>query len=158
MNLQTVPFTPEGFNTLTAELERLKSTERPHVIQAIAEARAHGDLKENAEYHAAREKQGMIEARISDLEDKLARAQVIEPTSGALDTIRFGAWVVLIDEETEEQKKYRIVGDLEADIDRNLLSVSSPMARALLGKKEQDLVEIRAPKGVKEYSVLSVSY
>lgn len=158
MSLQTVPFTPEGFHTLTAELERLKSTERPHVIQAIAEARAHGDLKENAEYHAAREKQGLIEARISDLEDKLARAQVIEPSSGSMDTIRFGAWVVLADEETGEKKKYRIVGDLEADIKRNLLSVSSPMARALLGKAVDDLVEIQAPKGVHEYSVLSVEY
>jgi transcription elongation factor GreA len=158
MNLQTVPFTPEGFRTLTAELERLKGVDRPHVIGAIAEARAHGDLKENAEYHAAREKQGMIEARISDLEDKLARAQVIEPTAGALDTIRFGAWVVLLEEETGEKKKYRIVGDLEADISRNLLSVSSPMARALLGKKVEDLVEIQAPKGVKEFSVLSVAY
>ncbi len=158
MSLQAVPFTLEGFQALTAELERLKNTERPHVIQAIAEARAHGDLKENAEYHAAREKQGLIEARIADLEDKLARAQIIDPGAGAQDTVRFGAWVVLTDEETGEKKKYRIVGDLEADINRNLLSVSSPMARALLGKKVEDLVEIQAPKGVREFSVLSVEY
>jgi transcription elongation factor GreA len=159
MSVQAIPLTPDGYRVLTVELEKLKTSERPHVIQAIAEARSHGDLKENAEYHAAREKQGMIEARISELEDKLARAQVIEtPTSGVVDQVRFGAWVVLMDEETGEEKKYRIVGDLEADINRNLLSVSSPMARALLGKKEEDTVVIQAPKGAREYSIISVGY
>ena len=157
MNLNVVPFTKDGYETLKTELERLK-LERPHIIQAIAEARSHGDLKENAEYHAAREKQGLIEARIADLEDKLARAQIIEPTTGSTDSVRFGAWVVLADEETGEKKKYRIVGDLEADLNRNLLSVSSPMARALLGKREDDIVEIQAPKGKKEYCILAIEY
>lgn len=156
-NIELIPFTKEGHDRLNVELEQLKTVERPQVIEAIAEARSHGDLKENAEYHAAREKQGMIEARIADLEDKLSRAQIIE-LDEKQDTIRFGAWVNLQDEDTGDEKCYRIVGDLEADINNNRLSISSPMARALLGKRVSDLIELKLPKGLKEYVVLSVEY
>ncbi len=158
MTVESVPLTKEGHVELSKELERLKSVERPKVIDEIAEARAHGDLKENAEYHAAREKQGFIEARINDLEDKLARAQIIDFSNQDVDAVRFGSWVVLSDEDSGEEKTYRIVGDLEADIEHNKISISSPMAKALLGKQEDDLVEIKAPKGSKEYVVISISY
>ena len=151
------PMTAKGAERLRAEVERLKSVERPRIIAAIAEARAHGDLKENAEYHAARDRQGFIEARISELEDKLSRAQVIYVPDPKPDNIRFGAWVTLRDEK-KSVKKYRIVGDLEADIKVNKLSVSSPLARALLGKLVGDLVEIQAPGGVKEYEVIQIDY
>ena len=157
MDLENIPVTRDGFDALNGELNRLRNKERPEVIAAIAEARGHGDLKENAEYHAARERQGLIEALIAELEDKLSRAQVVEP-KGAEGTVRFGAWVVLADEETGEEKRYRIVGELEADISRNLLSISSPMARALLGKRTDDLVEIRVPKGTREFSIVEVEY
>lgn len=155
-NIEQIPLTRDGHEALQKELAKLKSVERPGVISAIAEARSHGDLKENAEYHAAREKQGMIEARISDLEDKLSRAQIIDFSGKNGDTVRFGAWVCLQDEETGETKKYRIVGDLEADIRSNLVSVSSPVARALLGKQVDDQVKIKVPKGEKEYIILSI--
>ena len=158
MNLEAIPFTPEGFDDLQHELIDLKKIQRPDVIKAIAEARAHGDLKENAEYHAARERQAFIEARIADLEDKLSRAQVINPKSQTPSVVRFGAWVTLSDEDTGVEKKYRIVGDLEADISKNLLSLSSPMAKALMGKQEDDVIEIKAPKGAKEYVVLKIEY
>ena len=157
-NIEVIPLTREGHSALVKELEHLKSVDRPQIIQAIAEARSHGDLKENAEYHAAREKQGMLEARIADLEDKLSRAEIIEMTDLAADTVRFGAWVNLQDEETGEEKRYRIVGDLEADITQNKLSISSPMARALLGKKVDDLVALKVPKGSKEYVILGIHY
>jgi len=155
-NIEQVPLTRDGHDALQKELDKLKTVERPDVIAAIAEARSHGDLKENAEYHAAREKQGMIEARIADLEDKLSRAQIVDFNPGEDATVRFGAWVHLQDEDTGEEKKYRIVGDLEADIANNLVSVSSPIARALLGKQVDDLIQIKAPKGAKEYVVLSI--
>lgn len=157
-NIDLIPFTPDGHDSLQKELEHLKNVERHEVIAAIAEARSHGDLKENAEYHAAREKQGMIEARIADLEDKLSRAQIIDMSENQPDSIRFGAWVNLQDEETGEEKKYRIVGDLEANIEQNKLSISSPMARALLGKKLDDVVMLKLPKGSKEFVVLSIDY
>ncbi|NRA45969.1 MAG: transcription elongation factor GreA [Oligoflexales bacterium] len=156
--MDLIPFTPDGHDSLQKELEHLKNVERHEVIAAIAEARSHGDLKENAEYHAAREKQGMIEARIADLEDKLSRAQIIDMSENQPDSIRFGAWVNLQDEETGEEKKYRIVGDLEANIEQNKLSISSPMARALLGKKLDDVVMLKLPKGSKEFVVLSIDY
>lgn len=158
MPVELIPLTREGHVVLTKELEHLKSFERPEVIKAIAEARAHGDLKENAEYAAARERQGFVEARIADLEEKLARAQIIEAGGNSADGVRFGAWVTLTDEATGEEKRYRIVGDLEADIRQNKLSISSPMARALLGKKLEQLIEIRAPKGTKEYFIKSIEY
>lgn len=155
--MELIPFTKDGLEHFKKELEHLKQVERPTIIEAIASARAHGDLRENAEYHAARERQGFIEARISELEDKLSRAQIIvvpEPKPG---NIRFGAWVTLKDEK-DNVKKYRIVGDLEADIKANKVSISSPLARALLGKKTGDLVEIQAPGGLKEYEVVEIDY
>lgn len=154
---ETVPFTREGYSRLKVELDQLKSVERPKVIQEIAEARAHGDLSENAEYAAAREKQGFIEARIADLDDKLSRAQVIEYDDHGNNQVRFGAWVTLADEDGR-QKHYRIVGDLEADLERGLISMSSPIARAVMGKRVGDLVEVRAPKGTSEYTVEDVCY
>ena len=154
----TIPLTNDGYKMLQNELNKLKTTERPEVIEAIAEARGHGDLKENAEYHAAREKQGFIEARIAILEDQLSRAQIVDMSDLNPESIRFGAWVHLQDEETGESKKFRIVGDLEANINENKVSISSPIARALLGKKIDELVSIRAPKGDKEYMILSIKY
>lgn len=155
--MEMIPFTKEGHDALKKELEHLKSVERPEVIIAIAAARAHGDLRENAEYHAAREKQGFIEARIADLDDKLARAQIIAAQEGEVTQVRFGVWVTLRDEK-ELVKKYHVVGELEADIKQNKISVSSPLARALLGKSLGDLVEIRAPGGSKEYEIIGINY
>ncbi len=157
--MSRVPMTTSGAKRLREELQRLKSVERPRVIAAIAEARAHGDLKENAEYHAAKEQQGFIEGRIADLEDKLARAQVIDPkTLSANGRVVFGATVTLLNAATDEEVSYQIVGELEADIDRFLISVVSPVARALIGKQEGDVVEVRAPSGAVEYEILSVEY
>ena len=158
MSLDLIPFTEEGLKELQGELTSLKEDERPNIINAIAEARAHGDLKENAEYHAAREKQGFIEARIAELEDKLSRAQIVDNSNLKDNKIRFGAWVTLSNEETGESKRYRIVGELEADINKNRLSLNSPMARALLGKEEDDIVELKVPKGIQEYLVVKVEY
>ncbi|MFK7872695.1 MAG: transcription elongation factor GreA [Oligoflexales bacterium] len=160
MSVESVPLTREGHNVLTVELKRLKVEDRPSVIESIAEARSHGDLKENAEYHAARERQGLIEARIAELEDKLARAQVIENSDGEhnSDKVRFGAYVKLEDVDSGEEKEYRIVGDLEADIERNLLSISSPLAKALLGRMIGDPIEFKAPKGLREFEVVSIHY
>lgn len=157
--IEQIPFTEEGHKLISEELEDLKKVQRPNVIEAIAEARAHGDLKENAEYHAAREQQGFIEARIAELEDKLSRAQVIKFKEGDnIETIRFGARVTLEDEEEGVKKSYQIVGDLESDMEKAKISIQSPMAKALLGKKLDDLVEIKLPKGVKEYVVVNVEY
>jgi transcription elongation factor GreA len=156
--METVPLTPEGYEQLKAELDQLKSVERHKVIADIAEARAHGDLSENAEYHAAKEKQGWVEGRIKDLDDKLSRAQVIHPEGQSKDKVSFGAWVTVCDEESGQDKTYRIVGDLEADSQKGKISISSPLARALLGKKLDDLVEFKAPKGVIEYSITEVRY
>ena len=158
MATETVPFTKEGYQRLKVELDQLKSIERPKIIREIADARSHGDLSENAEYHAAKEKQGFIEARISDLDDKLSRAQVIEFELESGDQVKFGAWVTVTDEESGESKTYRIVGDLEANLERGMISLSSPIARALLGKREGDMVEVRAPKGVVEYTIMDVKY
>ena len=159
MATETVPFTREGFERLSKELDHLKLVERPKVIRDIAEARAHGDLSENAEYSAAKEKQGFIEGRIADLEDKLSRAQVIEYTeSEATTQVKFGAFVTVTDEESGDAKKFRIVGDLEADLTRGLISMSSPIARALMGKRQGDLVEVNVPKGIVEYTVSEVRF
>lgn len=153
------PLTATGAARLRAELEELKSKQRPAVIQAIAEARAHGDLKENAEYHAAREQQGFIEGRIKTLESELSHAQVIDVTTlDAGSRIVFGAKVVLADEESGEEKRYQIVGDLEADIKQGLIAISSPVARALIGKHEGDIAMIEAPGGTREYEIVEVSY
>lgn len=153
------PLTTQGAQRLRAELEELKSVKRPAVIAAIAEARAHGDLKENAEYHAAREQQGFIEGRIKQLESELSHAQVIDvATLNAGSKIVFGAKVVLADVETDEEKRYQIVGDLEADIKQGLIAISSPVARALIGKHEGDSVTIEAPGGTREYEIVGVGY
>lgn len=154
MATETVPFTREGFEKLKLELEQLKSVERPKIIREIADARAHGDLSENAEYHAAKEKQGFIEGRIADLDDKLSRGQVVEPSETENEArVRFGTFVTVSDEETGEAKTYRIVGELEADLERGMISLSSPIARALLGKRAGELVEVRVPKGIVEYTI-----
>jgi transcription elongation factor GreA len=151
--------TLKGSQRLRAELEQLKSVQRPAVINAIAEARAHGDLKENAEYHAAREQQGFIEGRIKQLEAELSHAQVIDvSTLNAGSRVVFGATVTLADVESGEEKRYQIVGDLEADIKQGLIAISSPLARALIGKHEGDLVEIDAPAGKREYELVEVAY
>ena len=149
--------TRAGYSALEAELKQLKSVERPAVIQAIAEARELGDLKENAEYHSAREKQGFIEGRIKDLEGALGLAEVIDPKtlSGA---IKFGATVTVVDEDTDEEKTWQIVGEYEASVEKGLLNIKSPIARALIGKEEGDSVEVRTPGGAKSYEILSIAY
>ena len=155
--MEKIPMTRAGQTALDAELKQLKSEERPAIIQAIAEARELGDLKENAEYHSAREKQGFIEGRIKELEAILSLVDVIDPTtlSGA---IKFGATVTLVDEDTDEEKTWQIVGEHEADIERGLLNVKSPIARALIGKEEGDSVEVRTPGGERSYEVLKIDY
>ncbi len=155
--MEKIPITRAGHAALDAELKKLKSEERPAVIRAISEAREHGDLSENAEYHAAREKQSFIEGRIKELEGLLGRAEVIDPEklSGA---IKFGATVQLVDEDTEEARTYQLVGEPEADIEQGLLNVKSPLARALIGKEEGDSVEVRTPGGQKSYEVVSIVY
>ncbi|AXK71818.1 transcription elongation factor GreA [Lysobacter sp. TY2-98] len=153
------PITAKGALRLRAELENLKSVQRPAVINAISEARAHGDLKENAEYHAAREQQGFIEGRIKQLEGELSHAEVIDVTKlNAGSRVVFGATVELADVDTDEQKTYQIVGDLEADIKAGLIAISSPVARALIGKHEGDAITIDAPGGTREYEIVSVRY
>ena len=157
--MSRAPITKVGSERLRAELERLKSVERPRIIAAIAEARAHGDLKENAEYHAAREQQSFIEGRINELEAALSTAQVIDVSRlNPGNKVVFGAIVELADEESGESVKYQIVGDLEADIKQALIAVSSPIARALIGKSEGDSFEFKAPNGVKRYEITGVSY
>ncbi|AXF20221.1 transcription elongation factor GreA [Burkholderia pyrrocinia] len=157
--MSTIPLTKRGAEQLRDELQRLKSVERPAVINAIAEARAQGDLSENAEYDAAKEKQGFIEGRIADLESKLSAAQIIDPTVLDADgRVVFAATVELEDLESGDTVKYQIVGDDEADIDHGLISVSSPIARALIGKTEGDVAAVQAPSGVREYEIISVSY
>jgi transcription elongation factor GreA len=153
------PITTQGAQLLRSEVEELKTVRRPAVINAIAEARAHGDLKENAEYHAAREQQGFIEGRIKQLEAELSHAQVIDvSTLDAGSRIVFGATVVLADADSGEEKRYQIVGDLEADIKQGLIAISSPVARALIGRHEGDEVTIEAPGGIREYEIVEVCY
>ena len=155
--MEKVPVTPRGFKAMDEELRQLKSVDRPAVIKAIAEAREHGDLSENAEYHAAREQQSHIEGRIKELEGLISLAEVIDVTrlSGA---IKFGATVELVDEDTDEEKTFQIVGEPEADIEKGLLNIKSPIARALIGKEEGDSVEVTTPGGTKSYEILSVKY
>ena len=155
--MDKLPITREGFDRLDAELKRLKSVERPEIIAAIAEARAHGDLSENAEYHSAKEKQSFIEGRIKELEGVISLSEVID-TARLSGPIKFGATVAVVDEATDEERTYRIVGEYEADIERGLLNIRSPLARALIGKTPGDSVEVRTPGGEKSYEVLSVSY
>jgi transcription elongation factor GreA len=150
--------TSEGYISLQDELKRLKSVDRPAIIRAIAEARDHGDLSENAEYHAARERQGFIEGRVMELEDKIARAEVIDVSKLSGSVVKFGATVTLADEETEEEQKFQIVGEDEADVSQGLLSVTSPLARALIGKQIGESVEVSTPRGAKSYEVVTVGF
>ena len=157
--MNRIPMTAKGARRLRRQLDELKSVERPRIIRAIAEARSHGDLSENAEYHAAREQQGFIEGRIATLDEALAVAEIIEV--GKIDAdgkIVFGATIELLNLEREEEVRYQIVGEKEADINLGLLSVTAPIARALIGKKEGDVIEVNAPGGIVEYEVLAVSY
>jgi transcription elongation factor GreA len=150
--------TPEGHSRLSAELKRLKSVERPAVIKAIAAAREHGDLSENAEYHAARERQGFIEGRVMELEDKLSRAEVIDIRQLSGTKVMFGAKVKLVDEDTDEETSYQIVGPEEADIQAGLLSILSPLAQAILAKEAGDSVEVTTPRGVRYFEIIEVRY
>ena len=150
--------TGDGFRRLEAELKNLKSIERPSVIRALTEARAHGDLSENAEYIAAKERQGFIESRVFDIEDKLRRADVIDVTLLSGDTVKFGATVVLADEDTDAESTYQIVGTDEADIKHGLLSITSPLARALIGKAAGDSVDVDTPRGLKSYEIIKMAF
>jgi len=150
--------TSEGYSRLQEEAKRLKSIERPAIIRAIAEARTHGDLSENAEYHAARERQSFIEGRLMELEDRIARAEVIDTSKLSGSVIKFGATVTLADEETYEEQTFRIVGEDEADVKGGRLSVASPLARALIGKGKGDSVEVSTPRGAKSYEVVTVAF
>ena len=152
------PMTPDGYAKLKEELSRLKNKERPYIIGEIATAREHGDLSENAEYHAAKDRQGMIEARISILESTIGLAEVIDISDISNDRIQFGASVTVIDEETEEESTYQIVGAEEADVTEGRLSISAPLARTLIGKSEGDAIEINAPGGTRNYEILAIKY
>jgi transcription elongation factor GreA len=156
--MEKIPMTRQGLEQLEDELKRLRSEERPAVIRAIADAREHGDLSENAEYHAARERQSFIEGRMAELEDIISRARVIETAGLSGDIVRFGATVELCDEETEEESTYRLVGSHEADAANGLLSVTSPLGRALIGKKLGDTVEVATPRGGRSYEVIRIAY
>ncbi len=150
--------TAEGYQALDAEMKRLKTEERPAVIAAISEARAHGDLSENAEYHAAKERQAFIEGRLLELEDKIARSQIIDVTKLSGKQIKFGATVNLLDEDSGAKSKYKIVGEDESDVSQGKISVTSPIARALIGKEEGDVIEVMAPGGAKSYEIVKVKY
>ncbi|RYG90454.1 transcription elongation factor GreA [Loktanella sp. IMCC34160] len=155
--MEKIPLTRAGYDKLDAELKQLKSVERPAIIKAIAEAREHGDLSENAEYHSAKEKQSFIEGRIKELEGVISLADVIDPTKLS-GTVKFGATVQLVDEDTDEERTFQIVGEYEADIEAGKLNIKSPLARALIGKDVGDSVEVRTPGGEKSYEILQISY
>ncbi len=157
-DMNKVPMTIEGRDALDEELKFLKTVERPTIIQAIAEARAHGDLKENAEYHAAKERQGFVEARVKDIESRLARAQVIDIKDLGGDVVKFGATVTVIDEDTEEELQYKIVGEDEAEVAEGKISVTSPLARAMIGKEIGDVFEVIAPGGARSLEILKVTW
>lgn len=156
--MDKVPMTADGYAALEAEIKHLKTVERPRIIKAIAEARGHGDLSENAEYHAAKEQQGLTEARVADLEDKLSRADVIDVSKLSGKQVKFGATVELVDEDTDEEVKYQIVGEVEADVKQSKISITSPIARALIGKSVGDTVEVSTPGGGKCYEILKVKF
>ncbi|AGK57851.1 transcription elongation factor GreA [Hyphomicrobium denitrificans 1NES1] len=156
--MERVPMTVEGYKNLEAELQRLKAVERPRIIAAISEARAHGDLSENAEYHAAKEQQGLNEARVAELEDKINRAEVIDTSKLSGDTIKFGATVTLQNEDSDEKVTYTIVGDTEADLKNGKISISSPIGRALIGKSKGESVDVTTPKGTRTLEVLKVAW
>ncbi|MFI4950720.1 MAG: transcription elongation factor GreA [Caulobacterales bacterium] len=156
--MEKVPMTAEGYHALDEELKRLKTVERPAVIAAIGEARAHGDLSENAEYHAAKDRQGWIEGQIAEIEDRMARAQVIDVSRLSGAQIKFGATVSLVDEDTEEEARYQIVGEHEADVKQGRVSITSPLARAVIGKESGDVVEVTTPGGTKAYEITKVEW
>ena len=156
--MEKVPMTAAGHTAMMDEVKHLKSVERPRIIQAIEEARAHGDLSENAEYHAAKDQQGWTEARVAELEDKLSRAEIIDISKLSGDTVMFGARVTLIDEETDGTTSYQIVGEFEADVKKGKISVASPIARAIIGKKLGDSVEVNTPGGGKSYEIAKVAW
>ena len=156
--MNKIPMTTEGYTRLQDELNKLTSEDRPKIIEAIAEARSHGDLSENAEYQYAKEQQSLIEGRIIDLESAISKAEVIDVKSVAGDNIKFGATVEIEDDESGEKQEYQIVGEYESDIENKKLSITSPLARGLIGKTEEDNVEINSPKGLKSYTILSVKY
>jgi transcription elongation factor GreA len=156
--MDRVPMTTSGYAALETELKSRQQEERPRIIQAIAEARSHGDLSENAEYHAAKESQSLNEGRIAELEDKLSRAEVIDVSKLSGRTVKFGATVTLVDEDTDEEKHYQIVGEIEADVKQGRVSITSPTARALIGKTVGDTVEVNTPGGGKSYEILNVSF
>lgn len=156
--MEKIPMTQAGYTRLEKELKNLKTVERPAVIEAISEARAHGDLKENAEYHAAKEKQSFIEGRLAELEAVISRAEIIDVAAMKGEVVKFGATVKLVDEESDEEITYQLVGDYEADIKRNLISISAPIGRALIGKKQGTSVEVITPKGTKAYEILEVIF
>jgi transcription elongation factor GreA len=156
--MEKVPMTAGGYQTLDDELKRLKTIERPAVIAAISEARQHGDLSENAEYHAAKERQGWIEGQIADIEDRMARAQVIDVSKLSGSQVKFGATVSVVDEDTEDEARYQIVGEHEADVKAGKISIASPIARAMIGKETGDVVEVPTPGGTKAYEILKVEW
>ena len=156
--MEQFPITAEGHIKLFAEFQRLQQVERPRIIQAIAEARGHGDLSENAEYHAAKEAQSLNEGRIAELEDKLQRAEVIDVSKLSGSTVKFGATVTLVDEDTDEEKVLQLVGESEADVKSGRISITSPTARALIGKKKGDTVEVNTPGGGKSYEIVKVAF
>jgi transcription elongation factor GreA len=156
--MERIPMTAAGYKSLEEEVNHLKNVERHEIIKAIAEARAHGDLSENAEYHAAKERQGFIESRVLALEDQIGRAEVIDVSKLSGTTIKFGATVTLVDEDTDEKRKYQIVGDVESDARHGKISLSSPIARALIGKGKGDTVEVTTPGGTRSYAILKVEF
>jgi transcription elongation factor GreA len=156
--MQRIPMTADGFSALQAELKTLKTEERPAVIQAISEARGHGDLSENAEYHAAKERQAFVEGRVAELEDKLARAEVIDVTKFKGKTVKFGATVKVTDEDSGESFTYKIVGEDEADVAKGKISITSPIARAMIGKEQGDTAEVAAPGGAKSFEINSIKW
>ena len=156
--MEKIPMTAAGFKSLEDELNHLKNVDRHEIIKAIAEARAHGDLSENAEYHAAKERQSFIEGRVMELEDQIGRAEVIDISKLSGSSIKFGVTVTLVDEDTDEKRKYQIVGDVESDARKGRISLSSPIARALIGKSKGDSVEVAAPGGARSYEILKVEF
>jgi transcription elongation factor GreA len=158
MSTERVPMTVEGFKKLQAELHRLKAEERPRIIQQISDAREHGDLSENAEYHAAKEAQGLNEAKVAEIEDKIGRADVIDTSKLSGSTVKFGATVSLEDEDSGDKVKYKIVGEHEANVREGMISINSPIARALIGKSKGDSAEVTTPRGTRSYEILKIEY
>jgi transcription elongation factor GreA len=156
--MDKVPMTANGHQAMLDEIKHLKSVERPRIIRLITEARAHGDLSENAEYHAAKDQQGWVEARVAELEDKVSRAEVIDVSKLSGDTVKFGAFVTLVDEDSEDESVYQIVGEFEADVKKGKISVTSPIARAIIAKRKGDSVEVMTPGGGKSYEIVRIRY